>query len=332
MSRHTRREFLGKAIYGAVTASAGLTALRPGSLLAGGPDIPRRTLGKTGEKVSMVCLGGYHIGVPRERAEGIRIIEAAVDRGINFLDNSDDYHDGESEIRMGKAIRGKRQQVFLMTKPHPRDKKGAMRSLDESLRRLQVDYLDLWQFHEIVYETDPDWVFSPNGAIEAAYLAKKQGKVRYVGFTGHHNPAYHLKMLAKPYEWDTVQMPLNVMDPHYRSFENHVLPELKKRSIGVIAMKPLASGQVLKAKVVPPIEALHYSMSLPVSTVCAGCDSMEILEQTVRAAVTFKPKAETEMASLRERTRPFGVTGQYEPFKSTTAYNAPRVAPPPYEA
>ena len=205
------------------------------------------------------------------------------------MDNAYDYGDGEAEIRMGKAIQGKRQRVFLMTKHHGRDKKTAMRHLEASLRRLQTDHLDLWQFHEIVYETDPDWIFSPNGGIEAAYLAKKQGKVRYIGFTGHHNPAYHLKMLSKPYEWDTVQMPLNVMDPHYRSFEKQVLPVLVERNIGAIAMKSMASGNVLKPKVVSPIEALHYVMSLPVSTVCTGCDSLETLEQAVRAAVSFKP-------------------------------------------
>jgi len=313
-------------------AGAGLAGLKPGSLLAAGPDIPRRTLGKTGEKVSLICLGGYHIGIPKDAAEGIRIIEAAVDRGINFLDNSDDYHAGESEIRVGKAIKGKRDKVFLMTKPHPRDKKGALKSLDESLRRMQVDYLDLWQFHEIVYETDPDWIFSPNGAVEAAYIAKKAGKVRYVGFTGHYDPAIHLKMLSKPYEWDTVQMPLNVLDPHFRSFEKQVLPVLVERNIGVIGMKPLAFGNVLKAKTVTPIEALQYAMSLPVSTVCTGCESMENLEQAVRAATTFKPLTETQMAALRERSRPFGVSGELELFKSTTRHNAPRVAPPPYEA
>lgn len=332
MRRHTRREFLADTLSGAVTAGVGLAGLRPGTILAAGPEIPRRTLGKTGEKVSLVCLGGYHIGVPKDPAEGIRIIEAAVDRGINFLDNSDDYHGGDSEVRMGKAIRGKRDQVFLMTKGHPRDKKGALRSLEESLRRLNVDYLDLWQFHEIVYETDPDWIFSPNGAGEAAYLAKKQGKVRYVGFTGHKNPAIHLKMLSKPYEWDTVQMPLNLLDPHYRSFEKLVLPVLRERNIGVIAMKPMASGFLMKTQAVSPMEALHYVMNLPVATVCAGCDSMEILEQSVRAAVTFKPMVETEVASLLVRTKPFGTTGQYEPFKTTSNYDGPRVAPPPYEA
>jgi len=332
MSGQTRREFLVNSVTRAAAAGAGLGIFESSAALTAGPDIPRRTLGKTGEKVSLVCLGGFHIGVPKDRAEGIRIIEAAIDRGINFLDNSDDYHAGESEIRMGKAIQGKRDKVFLMTKPHPRDKKGALKSLDESLRRLQTDYLDLWQFHEIVYETDPDWIFSPHGAIEAAYIAKKQGKVRYVGFTGHYRPEYHLKMLSKPYEWDTVQMPLNVFDPFYRSFEKQVLPVLVERKIGVIGMKPLASGLVAKTKAVPPIEALQYAMNLPVSTVCTGCDSMEILEQAVRAAITFKPLTESQLASIRERAKPFALSGENEPFKSTTAFNGPRVAGPPYEA
>ena len=329
MGRGTRRQFLGKALGGVVTAGA---ALKHGSLLAGGPEIPRRTLGKTGEKVSLICLGGAHAGDTKDPAENIRIIETAIDRGINFMDNAYHYGDGEAETRMGKAIKGKRQRVFLMSKHHGRDKKTAMQHLEASLRRLQTDHLDLWQFHEIVYDTDPDWIFSTNGGIEAAYLAKKQGKVRYIGFTGHHNPAYHLKMLSKPYEWDTVQMPLNVMDPHYRSFEKQVLPVLGERNIGAIAMKSMASGNVLKPKVVSPIEALHYVMSLPVSTVCTGCDSLETLEQAVRAAVSFKPKTPTELASLRERTKPFGMTGELEPYKSTSDWNEPRVAPPPYEA
>ncbi len=332
MSSPTRREFLGSALWRAVAAGAGLAAVKAGPLLGGEDEIPRRMLGRTGEKVSLICLGGYHIGVPRDAAESVRLIEAAIDRGINFLDNSDDYHKGESEVRMGKAIRGKRQKVFLMTKHHGRDKKTAMRTLEESLRRLQTDYLDLWQFHEIVYDTDPDWIFSPNGGIEAAYLAKKQGKVRYIGFTGHRDPAIHLKMLSKPYEWDTVQMPVNVMDPHYRSFEKMVLPVLLERNIGVIAMKSMAFGNILKTKVVTPIECLHYAMTLPVSTVCTGCDSMEILEQAVRAAVTFRPLSKAEVASLLERTKPFGVSGEYEPFKTTANFDGPRVAPPPYEA
>lgn len=332
MRKQTRREFLGKTLSGAVTVAGGLTLLKPKSGLAGDAEIPRRALGKTDEMVSVICLGGYHIGIPRDPADGIRIIEAAVDRGINFLDNSDDYHDGDSEVRMGKAIRGKRQKVFLMTKFHGRDRRTALRNLEDSLRRLQVDYLDLWQLHEVVYETDPDWVFTPNGAMEATYLAKKQGKVRYVGFTGHKAPSIHLKMLSKRYEWDTVQMPINVMDTHFRSFEKLVLPVLVERKVGVIAMKSMGFGNILKTKVVTPVECLHYAFNLPVSTICTGCDSMEILEQAVRAAVSFKPLSETDVASLRERTRPFGVTGEYEPFKTTSNFDAPRVAPPPYEA
>jgi predicted aldo/keto reductase-like oxidoreductase len=332
MNKRSRRVFLGKAFAGALTAGASFAGLKRRSLLASGPDIARRALGKTGEKVSMICLGGFHIGVQKDPAEGIRLIDTAVDRGITFLDNSDDYFDGESERRMGRAIRGKRNKVFLMTKPHPRDKKGALKSLDESLRRLQTDYLDLWQFHEIVNEPDPDWIFSPNGAVEAAYIAKKQGKVRFVGFTGHYDPALHLKMLAKPYEWDTVQMPLNVLDAHYRSFQKQVLPILTERNIGVIAMKTLAFGNVVKSGAASAIEAFHYVLSLPVSTICTGCDSLEILEQAVRAAVGFKPLGETEMAALLARTKPFGISGKYEPFKSTTMFNSPRVAPPPYQA
>lgn len=331
MSGQTRREFLVHTVSGAAAVSAGLGALESSSLAATA-EIPRRTLGKTGEKVSAICLGGYHIGLPKNPADGIRIIEAAVDRGINFLDNSDDYHAGDSEVRMGKAIKGKRDKVFLMTKPHPRDKKGALQSLDDSLRRLQTDYLDLWQFHEIVYETDADWIFSANGAVEAAYIAKKQGKVRYIGFTGHHRPEYHLKMLSKPYDWDTVQLPLNVFDSFYRSFEKQVLPVLLERNIGVIGMKPLASGKVVDAKVVTPIEALHYALNLPTSTVVTGCDTMAILEQAIQAVTTFKPLTASQVASLHERVKPLALTGEYELFKSTTAFNSPRVTPPPFVA
>ncbi len=331
MAGRTRRDFLVRTVTGAATVGAGLGILQSTPQIGATAEIPRRTLGKTGEKVSLVTLGGFHIGVQKDPADGIRIIEAAIDRGINFLDNSDDYHGGESEIRMGKAIQGKRDKVFLMTKVHPRDKKGALKSLDESLRRLQTDHLDLWQFHEIVYDTDPDWIFSPNGAIEAAYIAKKQGKVRYVGFTGHYEPTVHLKMLGKPYEWDTVQMPINVLDWHYRSFQQQVLPVLVKRGIGVIGMKSLAFGNVLKVQGITAIEALHYAMTQPVATVCTGCDSLEILDQAVRAATTFKPLTETQMASLRERSKALGATGELELFKTTTQFQRPRVAPPPYE-
>jgi len=333
MKKESRRNFLGKTVAGALTAGAGFAAgLKPGSLLASGPDIPLRPLGKTGEKVSCICLGGFHIGLPKDPAEGIRLVEVAIDRGITFLDNSDDYHEGESEVRVGKAIQGKRDKVFLMTKGHPRDKKGALKSLEESLTRFQTDHLDLWQFHDMSNPADPDYIFSPNGAIEAAYIAKKQGKVRYVGFTGHYDPAIHLNMLSKPYEWDSVQMPLNVLDPHFRSFGKQVLPELVRRNIGVIAMKTMAFGGVMQTKAVTAIEALHYVLNLPISAVCTGCDSMEILEQAVRAAVTFKQLDRTQMASLLERTKPFGIEGKYEQFKTTTRFNSPKVAPPPYVA
>lgn len=332
MSKTTRRDFLSRTLPAAATLGAGLATFKPGYLLASGPDIRKRPLGKTGEMVSELCLGGYHIGVPKDEKVGIRIIETAIDRGITFLDNSDDYHNGESEIRMGKAIKGKRDKVFLMTKPHPRDKKGALKSLEESLRRLQTDYLDLWQFHEIVYMTDPDWIFSPNGAIEAAEIAKKQGKVRYVGFTGHKDPDIHLKMLSKPYEWDTVQMPLSLLDAHYRSFAKLVLPELVRRKIGIIGMKSLAIGEILKTKAVTPVEANQYVLNMPVSTLCTGCESLENLEQSIRAAVTFKPLTEEQVNDLLARTEPYGKTGQYEPFKTTTRFEMPPVAPPPYEA
>ena len=234
-----------------------------------------RTLGRTGQQVSPIGLGGYHIGVPKDEQEGIKIIRSAIDHGINFMDNSWDYHNGGSEIRMGKALRdGYRNKVFLMTKIDGRTKESAARQLDECLKRLQTDHLDLLQFHEIIRLEDPDRIFASGGAMEAVLAAKQAGKVRYIGFTGHKDPLVHLRMLevaAKHhFRFDAVQMPLNVMDAHFRSFGQNVVPVLVKEGIGVLGMKPLASGLILKSKTVSPIECLHYAMNLPTSTVITG--------------------------------------------------------------
>jgi predicted aldo/keto reductase-like oxidoreductase len=286
-----------------------------------------RTLGRTGERVSAIGLGGYHIGGVKSDSESIRIIRSAIDRGITFMDNSWDYHGGTSEKRMGKALKdGYRQKVFLMTKFDGRIKKEAMKQIDESLRRLKTDHLDLLQLHEVIRLEDPDRTFAEGGAIEALIEAKKSGKTRFVGFTGHKDPIVHMRMLEKAAErdfhFDTVQMPLNVMDAHFRSFEKMVLPVLVQRGIGVLGMKPMGSSVILESKSVTPIECLHYAMSLPTSTVITGIDSMEILEQAFEAVRTFKPMTKKEAAKLLARTAEAARDGKYEPFKTSSDFDS----------
>jgi len=327
-----RREFLTSLTASCVLGSQASALHAAASTSAAGP-IPQRPLGQTGAKVSALGLGGWHIGIQKDRAESHRLIRTAMDAGINFLDNSIDYNDGQSEIRMGEAIKGRRDQVILMTKHNFRDKKSALRDLEISLKRLQTDYLDLWQFHSIERPEDPDWIFAKYGAIEAAEQAKKQGKARHIGFTGHKNAEFHLKMLGKPYAWDTIQMPLNVLDAHFRSFERLVLPEAVKRNLGIIGMKPMAFQNAPKTGVVTSIECLHYAMSLPVSVTITGCETMERLETAIKAARTFKKLGEAEMQALRDRLKPFVKNGQSEPYKTTTNFdNKPGAFPPPYEA
>jgi predicted aldo/keto reductase-like oxidoreductase len=289
-------------------------------------EVPRRTLGRTGEKVSMVGLGGYHIGSQKNEQESIRIIRTALDNGINFLDNCWDYNGGESEVRMGKALRdGYRQRAFVMTKIDGRTKKAAAQQLEESLRRLQTDHIDLLQFHEIIRMEDPDRVFAAGAGMEAVVEAQKAGKVRYIGFTGHKSPDIHLKMLetadAHQFHFDAVQMPLNVMDAHYNSFQKKVLPVLLKKEIGVLGMKPMGAGIILGSKTVEPIECLHYAMSLPTSVVITGCDSVALVEQAVNAARTFKPMSETQVAALLAKTAPAAQNGEYEKYKTTSNFD-----------
>jgi len=289
-------------------------------------DMHYRTLGKTGEKVSLIGLGGYHIGNPKDPAESTRIIRSAIDRGINFMDKCWDYHNGDSEVRMGNALRdGYRKKVFLMTKIDSRSKDGCAKQIDESLKRLQTDVIDLMQHHEIVRMEDPDKVFGDGGSQEAMIAAQKAGKIRYIGFTGHRDPEIHLKMLEtakrKGFRFATVQMPLNVMDAHYRSFAHKVVPVLTQEQIGVLGMKPLAGGVILQSKTVEPIECLHYAMSLPTSVVITGCDSMKILDQAIEAAKTFQPLSHDQIAALLERTKTAAQNGQYEHFKTSTRYD-----------
>ena len=289
--------------------------------------IPKRTLGRTGEKVSMIGLGGYHLGMQKDEQESIRIMRAGIDAGINFLDNSWDYNDGQSEIRMGKALRdGYRQKAFLMTKIDGRTKKAASDQLEESLRRLQTDHVDLLQFHEVIRDTDATRVFAEGGGMEAVLDAKKQGKLRYIGFTGHKNPDIHLKMLetafAHGFTFDTVQMPLNVMDAHYESFEKKVLPVLVKHQIGVLGMKPMGDKLILNSKTATPVECLHYAMNLPTSVVITGCDSMEILEQALDAARSFKAMGSTEVSALLGKTATAAAKGEFERYKTSHDFDS----------
>ena len=289
-------------------------------------EVPYRPLGKTGEKISSLGLGGYHIGRPKDDQEGIRIVRSAIDRGITFMDNCWDYHNGGSEIRMGKALRdGYRQKAFLMTKIDGRTKDAAAKQVDESLLRLQTDHVDLMQFHEVIRLEDPDRIFAPSGAMEAMLAAKKAGKVRYIGFTGHKDPIVHLRMLDTAaqhnFKFDAVQMPLNVMDAHFRSFEHHVLPKLVSDGTGVLGMKSMGDGIILQSKIVTSIECLHYAMNLPTSTVITGIESMDRLDQAIEAARTFEPMNQTEVAALLARTAQAAQTGRYELFKTDKRFD-----------
>ena len=330
LRKPNRREFLGRAGLGIAASTVGVPLLeqaaytQPPAAAAG--EMPYRTLGRSGEKVSLVGLGGYHIGLQKDEEESIRIIRTAVDRGINFLDNCWDYNDGVSEVRMGKALRdGYRKRVFLMTKIDGQVKEVAARQIDESLRRLQTDVIDLVQFHEVIRPGDPDRIFGPNGSFEAALEAKKAGKLRYIGFTGHKDPDIHLKMLDTAFNhgftFDAVQMPLNVMDAHFKSFAKKVVPVLTQHGIGVLGMKSMGDGFVLKSNVVTPVECLHYAMNLPTSVVITGCDSLQILEQALEAARTFKPLGEKQLAAILAKTAPLAARGEFEPFKMTTDFD-----------
>jgi predicted aldo/keto reductase-like oxidoreductase len=295
-------------------------------------EMPYRVLGKTGEKVSCIGLGGYHLGLPRvEEADAIRIFHAAMDRGINFSDNSWDYNDGESERRVGKALKGRRHKVFVMTKFDGRTRKSALQQLDESLERLEVDHVDLWQFHENIRLEDPDRFFAEGGACEAMLEAKKSGKVRYFGFTGHKDPSVHLRMLELAdkhhFKFDTAQMPLNVMDAHFRSFGKEVVPELVKRRIGVLGMKPMGDGNLLKSKKVSALECLHYALSLPTSVVITGIDSMPILDQAFEAVKTLSDVTKSGLAAILKKTKSAASEGEFEPFKTTAQFDSTAAHP-----
>jgi len=286
-----------------------------------------RTLGSTGEKVSAIGVGGWHLGLSKVDEDlAIRIVRSAIDRGINFLDNCWDYNEGVSETRMGKALRdGYREKAFVMTKIDGRTKQEAAKQLDESLERLEVDCIDLVQHHEIIRFEDPHRVFAEDGANAALVEARKAGKLRYIGFTGHKDPLVHLYMLEvaeqNGFKFDAVQMPLNLMDAHYRSFARDVLPELVKQNIGILGMKSMASGILLKSNTVTPIECLHYALNLPTSVVITGIDSMEILDQALEAVRTFNPLSQNEHDALLARTSAAAVKGYFEPFKTTSIFD-----------
>ena len=295
-------------------------------------EMPYRTLGKTGEKVSCIGLGGFHLGQSRlEEADAVKLFQAAVDRGINFSDNSWDYNQGESERRVGKALKGRRDKVFVMSKFDGRTKESALKQLDESLERLEVDHLDLWQFHENIRLEDPDRFFAEGGAHEAMTEARKTGKVRYLGFTGHKDPSVHLRMLdlaeKHKFEFDTVQMPLNVMDAYFRSFGMEVLPILVKKHIGVLGMKSMASGHILRSKTVSALDCLHYALSLPTSVVITGVDSRAVLDQAFEAAKSFSNVTKNELAAILEKAKPAASEGMFEPFKTSPIFDSTAAHP-----
>ena len=286
-------------------------------------EIPRRPFGRHRDLVSSLGLGGYHIGAIGTETESTRLIHAAIDAGVTFLDNAWEYHDGKSEVRMGKAIKDRRERVFLMTKvcTHGRDAKTAMRQLEQSLRRLKTDYLDLWQIHECAYYNDPEQHFAKGGVVEALDLARREGKVRYVGFTGHKDPEIHLEMLSYKFPFDSCQLPLNGFDATFRSFEQRVLPELKKQGIAALGMKSFGAGEAVKHKAVTPADALRYAMSLPVTTTISGMDSMRVLRQNVKIAQGFTPMTENQMQAYRKRLANQAADGRYELYKTTAQHD-----------
>jgi predicted aldo/keto reductase-like oxidoreductase len=298
--------------------------MRPKETIRG--EMRYRPLGRTGEEVSVIGLGGHHIGRQKDEKDSIRIIRTAIDAGINFMDNCWDYHDGGSEIRMGKALRGGyRERAFLMTKIDGRTKQEAAKQIDQSLKRLQTDVIDLLQHHEVIRMEDSDRIFARGGALEAVLAARKAGKIRFIGFTGHKDPLIHLRMLdvaaQHKFRFDTVQMPLNVMDAHFRSFGRNVLPALVREGIGILGMKPMGDGLILKSKTVTPVECLHYAMTLPTSTVITGIDSLKILKQDLEAVKTFRPLSAKQISALLGRTARSASQGQFEGFKTTNGFD-----------
>jgi uncharacterized protein len=333
-----RREFLKTATAATLAAASGATASaaqaapakpsRPQS-----PDMIYRQLGTTGETVSAIGLGGYHIGKESlDTTASVALIRKAIEHGITFMDNCWDYNEGTSELRMGQALRdGYRDKVFLMTKMDGRTKQEYNRQLEQSLGRLRTDTIDLVQFHEVIRLEDPDRIFAPGGALEAAVAAREAGKIRYIGFTGHKDPMVHLRMLETAekhnFHFDTVQMPINVMDAHFRSFEKQVLPVAQKQNIAVLAMKTFGDPYILQSKTVEPLDALHYGLNQPIAVVITGIDSDMVLDQALHAARTFKPLSDAQVATILDRTRDAAMTGNFELFKTTQHYDGTAANP-----
>ncbi|MDE0167079.1 MAG: aldo/keto reductase [Bryobacterales bacterium] len=323
----SRRDFFRGLFGTAVTAAMAQSVLAQRS---SGDGIPTARLGRTNEQVSIICLGGWHIGAVEDKKEAHRIMHRAIDEGVNFFDNAWDYHDGGSEEVMGDALAsgGRRKKVFVMTKNCERDYEGSKRNLEDSLRRLRTDYIDLWQFHEINYDNDPDWVFD-KGGLEAALEAKKEGKVRYVGFTGHKDPRIHLKMLAQPYDWDTSQMPINIMDAHFRSFQKDVVPVCLNKNVGVIGMKSLGGsptspqGRIPSQTKISAEQCIRYALSLPIASLCVGIRSMKDLEQDVGIARGFQALSDSDKEQLIQMAAGEGGDGRHEMFKSTNHFDGP---------
>lgn len=323
----TRRSELNRREFVTITAATGV-ALATGTVWGQESregDMIYRTLGATGERISAIGVGGYHIGSVPTKEESIKLIRTAIDRGITFMDNCWDYHDGKSEVWMGEALRdGYRKKVFLMSKIDGQKKGTATKQINESLQRLQTETIDLMQMHEMIRPEDPERIFE-GGAIEALQEAKKTGKIRYIGFTGHKDPKIHLAVLEsarkRGFKFDAVQMPLNVMDAHFKSFEKEVLPVLVREKIGVLGMKPLGSGAILQSGKVKAIECLHYALNLPTSTVITGMESMTRLEQALEAVRTFKPMDQAAVKQLLARTEESAQGGKHEGFKTTNNFD-----------
>jgi predicted aldo/keto reductase-like oxidoreductase len=323
-----RREFLQAGVAASVTLGATGGAGMPWPQQKNEGGVPLRKFGRTDRMVPIMALGGHASTNPQKlsEAESLRLIQRAVDEGITFMDNCWDYHDGVAEERMGKALAqgGRRDKVFLMTKVCGRTAKEARSNLEDSLKRLQTDHLDLWMFHEIVYDNDPDWIFESGGAIEAGQEALKEGKVRHLGFTGHKDPSIHLKMLGKPYDWAAVLMPLNVMDAHYRSFQKGVLPELNKRQIAPLGMKSLGgNGSIVTQAGISPQDAIRYVLSLPICTLVSGIDSEKVLDQNLDILRKFTPISDDERKAIEQKTLRLAGDGRYELFKSSKMFDGP---------
>jgi len=325
-----RRDFLKTATVAAAgsVAPAGVASAQSSNLprRPESPNMIYRELGSTGERVSAIGIGGYHLGKQQDPDESIRLLRAAIDRGITFMDNCWDYNGGISEVRMGQALRdGYRQKVLLMTKIDGRDKNTAARQIEQSLGRLQTDVIDLLQFHEVIRLDDPDVIFAPGGAIEAVQEARKAGKIRYVGFTGHKDPSVHLRMFETAdrhgFHFDTVQMPINVMDAHFRSFLNGVAPVAQEHGTAILAMKTFGDPYILQSKTVTPIEALHFGLNSPASVVITGIDSTAVLDQAFQAVESFRPMGTQQVAAILARTKDAAMTGKFELFKTSSHYD-----------